>query len=111
MQAFLTATEGYGRDASAPERVFRLLCPVSRDRLKAAADRATALGLPAKPEQMLTRWSPATWVVERLVYDGKSTVDVYGADPRTQHARIEVERDGTGHCVKLPEDATAPPQD
>lgn len=102
VQAFLTATEGYGRDVGTPERVFRLLCNESRERLRAAAERATALGLPAKPEQMLIRWSPAAWSVERLVFDGKSTVDVYGADPRTQHARVEVDREGGGFCVKLP---------
>jgi len=101
VQAFLTATEGYGRDTTAPDRVFKLLCKDTRDHLREAAERATALGLPVKPEQMLARWSPPAFVAERLVFDGRAAVDVYGADPRTQHARVVVAQEGAGYCVRL----------
>jgi len=101
VQAFLAASEGYGRDPAAPERVYKLLCKETREPLREAAERATALGLPAKPEQMLARWSAPAFAPERFVFDGRAAVDVYGADPRTQHARFVVAQEGAVYCVRL----------
>ena len=98
---FLAAADAFGRDPAAQALAFSLLCASARDSLREASQRATALGLPLKPEQMLApRWSSPAFVVERFVYDGKRAVDLYGTDPKSQHARVQVGEEEGGFCVK-----------
>jgi len=100
VEAFVRALDDAPRDPTAASRAYALLDVDARHALEARAARASSIdGHPAKPESMLAPvWSPPRFSIEttktNLQDAMHATVDVFGIDPSTQHARIPVVREG-----------------
>ncbi len=105
---FLQACEEAPHDPTAAARAYALLAPPARKSLEARAQRATAvMGRPMSPEQMLVPgFTPIRFEISKttttLDADGAhATVEVFGPDPTTQHAKIPVEREGDAWRVAI----------
>lgn len=109
LDGFLQACEDAPHDPTAASRALALLSPASRRTLELRAQRATAVtGRPVAPEQMLVPgFTPLRFEISKttttIAPDGvHATVDVVGPDPATQHAKVPLEREGSGWRVIVP---------
>lgn len=108
LDKFLAACEDAPRDPQAAARAYAMLAPTSRKALELRAQRATAVtGRPVTAEQMLVPgFGPLRFEVSKTTTsidkdDLHATVDVFGPDPHTQHAKIPLEREGAAWRVVL----------
>ena len=105
---FLQACEEAPHDPSAAARAFALLAPAARKTLEARAQKATAvMGRPMTAEQMLVPgFTPLRFEISKTTTTIEpdsmhATVDVYGPDPATQHARVPLEREGASWRIAI----------
>lgn len=107
LDAFLSACEDVGRDPQAPARAYALLSRESRKALELRAQRGTAVtGRPMTPEQMLAPgFGPIRFEVSKTTTTfadrDHATVEVFGPDPQTQHAKIPLVREGAVFRIAL----------
>lgn len=109
LDQFLAACEDAPRDPRAAARAYALLAKPSRTALDLRAQRATAVtGRPVTPEQMIVPgFGPLRFEVSKTTTSiapdqAHATVDVFGPDPQTQHAKVPLEREGAVWRVALP---------
>lgn len=108
LDQFLAACEDASRDPQAAARAYAMLAPGSRKALELRAQRATAVtGRPVTAEQMFVPgFGPLRFEVGKTTTsidkdERHATVDVFGPDPHTQHAKIALEREGAVWRVVL----------
>jgi hypothetical protein len=99
VRLFLDEMEAASDDPAAERRVFGLLGPAARANLSERARRTSGLqGRHVEPWDMLAAglfgvaFRPQT--MRATVVGDRATVDVFGEDPRTEHASVVCVREG-----------------
>lgn len=108
LDLFLRSMEETPYDPQASGRAFRLLSPKARGVILAEATRAQQItGKPLPTEAFFSpTWRPLRFPVDRLHAvvdpDGEhAVVDVYGVDPKADHVRVPMVREGEGWRLEL----------
>jgi hypothetical protein len=99
VHAFLDEMEGAGDDPVVQKRAYQLLGPAARANLGERARRTSGLqGRHVEPWDMMAAglfglaFRPQA--MRATVVGDRATVDVFGEDPRTQHASVACIREG-----------------